>query len=144
MGDNNEKLKEFNRLNRKFEGLYHVVARREGLSDSAFIILYELWDQGDGCLQKDICDAASISKQTIHSAMRKLEQAGCLYMKPGKGRQMRIFLTDEGRKLVEEKILPVSRKEAEAFGELEEEECAEMLRIIEKYLEHLDKKIKEL
>ena len=65
-------------------------------------------------------------------------------MKPGKGRQMQIFLTDEGRKLVEEKILPVSRKEAEAFGELEEEECAEMLRIIEKYLEHLDKKIKEL
>lgn len=144
MGDNNQKLKEFNRLNRRFESLYHVVARKEGLSDSAFIIFYELWDRGDGCLQKDICNAASISKQTIHSAIRKLEQEGYLYLKPGKGREMQIFLTEEGRSLVEEKIVPVARMETAAFEELEEEECARMLETLGKYLEQLWRKLKEL
>ncbi len=144
MGDNNQKLKEFNRINRKFESLYHAAARKQGLSDSAFIILYELWDMGDGCLQRDICDTSSTSKQTIHSATRKLEQEGYVYLKPGRGREMQIFLTEEGRGLVREKIVPVVRMEIEAFGELEEEESAMMLGITEKYLEHLWKKLKEL
>lgn len=144
MEDNSGKLKEFNRLNRGFESLYHGISRKMGLSDSAFIILYNLWDLGEGCLQKDICDAAGISKQTIHSAMRKLEQEGYLYLKPGKGRQMRLFLTEEGRELIRQKIVPVAALEAEAFGALTEEECGQLLRTTAKYLECFKEKVKEL
>ena len=57
-------LKEFNRVYKEMDDLYHEIALKLGLSDSAFIILYALCEQGNGCLQKDICAQAFVSKQT--------------------------------------------------------------------------------
>ncbi len=144
MEDKCQQLKEYNALNREMEGLYHVICRKIGLSDSVFIILYTIWDIGDGCLQRDICNAASISKQTIHSAIKKLEGQDVLHLKPGKGREMQIFLTEKGKDLVKEKIVPVAAMEAEAYEAMTEEECHELLRLSRKYLEHFRKKVKEL
>ena len=61
-------IREFNRLYKELDDLYHNLALRQGLSDSASIILYALYLLGDGCLQRDICDLSYISKQTINSA----------------------------------------------------------------------------
>lgn len=144
MEEHNGKLKEFNGLNREIEGLYHVVCRKVGLSDSAFTVLYNIWDMGEGCLQKDICNAASVSKQTIHSVVKKLEQEEILYLRPGKGREMGIFLTDRGRALVEEKIVPVAAMEEDAFGQLTADEWQQYLKGMRKYLEYFRKKVKEL
>ncbi len=47
-------LKEFNRLYKEFDELYHGIAVRAELSDSAFCILYAVVEMGDGCLQKEI------------------------------------------------------------------------------------------
>lgn len=144
MDEHNEKVKEFNGLNREIEGLYHVVSRKVGLSDGAFTVLYNIWDMGEGCLQKDICSAACVSKQTIHSVVKKLEKEGILYLKPGKGREMRIFLTEGGRALVKEKIAPVAAMEEDAFGQLTEEEWRQHLQGMRKYLEYFRMKVKEL
>ena len=65
-------MKEFNRIFKKCNHIYHDIALKLGLSDSGFDILYTLCDIGDGCLQKDICDATMLSKQTIHSSVQKL------------------------------------------------------------------------
>lgn len=56
--------REYNNLYRLGNELYHNVAVRMGLSDSAFDILYALDGLGDGCLQKDVCTASGLSKQT--------------------------------------------------------------------------------
>ena len=53
-------LKEFNRIYKKTNEIYHDIALRLGLSDSAFDILYSISELGDGCLQKDICNATCI------------------------------------------------------------------------------------
>lgn len=37
---------------------------------------YILCVLGDGCLQRDICNLALTSKQTIHSALKKMEKQG--------------------------------------------------------------------
>ena len=79
-------IREFNRLYKELDDLYHNLALRQGLSDSASIILYALYLLGDGCLQRDICDLSYISKQTINSSIRRLEQDGYLYLQPGRGR----------------------------------------------------------
>ena len=92
-------IREFNRLYKELDDLYHNLALRQGLSDSASIILYALYLLGDGCLQRDICDLSYISKQTINSSIRRLEQDGYLYLQPGRGRDMHICLTPEGRRL---------------------------------------------
>ena len=74
------------KLRKELDDLYHNLALRQGLSDSASIILYALYLLGDGCLQRDICDLSYISKQTINSSIRRLEQDGYLYLQPEIGR----------------------------------------------------------
>ncbi len=83
-------LKEFNRVYKEMDDLYHEIALKLGLSDSAFIILYALCEQGNGCLQKDICAQAFVSKQTINSSIRMPEKKEILFLDPGKGRDMDI------------------------------------------------------
>ncbi len=60
-------LKEFNYLYREMDGIYHQLALRAGLPDSAFYILYCIVEFGDGCLQRDIADHyQSANRPSIH------------------------------------------------------------------------------
>ena len=69
-------IREFNRLYKELDDLYHNLALRQGLSDSASIILYALYLLGDGCLQRDICDLSYISnKSTIDLRAKPLERS---------------------------------------------------------------------
>lgn len=134
----------FNRIFREFDEVYHMVALKYGFSDSAFCIFYSICELGNGCLQKDICDITFISKQTIHSSIRNLEQAGYLRLESGRGRDKHIFLTKAGEALVEEKIFPVLIAENQVFQEMTKEEGNALLQLSEKYLSILRKKLKGL
>lgn len=130
-------LKEFNRIYKKTNEIYHDIALRLGLSDSAFDILYSISELGDGCLQKDICNATCIPKQTIHSSIRQMEKSGYLTLSSGKGRSMHITLTDLGKSLLERTIYPVMQMEGEAFHCMTDEECQQMLALFGKYIQAL-------
>ena len=81
--------------------------------------------------------AAYISKQTINSSIRRLEQDGYLYLQPGRGRDMHICLTPEGRRLVEEKAAPVAAMEERAFSGMPQEDQQALLRLTHAYLARL-------
>ena len=98
---------------------------------------------GDGCLQKDICREAYVSKQTVNSSVRSLERNGFLYLEKS-GRDKHICLTEKGRQFVEQKIRPVVDMENGAFLEIEPEERAEFIRLSQKYVDLFGKKEKEL
>ena len=137
-------LKEFNRIYKKTTEIYHDIALRLGLSDSAFDILYSISELGDGCLQKDICNATCIPKQTIHSSIRQMEKSGYLTLSSGKGRSMHITLTDLGKSLLERTIYPVMQMEGEAFHCMTDEECQQMLALFGKYIQALGDAAKNL
>lgn len=137
-------LKEFNRIYKKTNEIYHDIALRLGLSDSAFDILYSISELGDGCLQKDICNATCIPKQTIHSSIRQMEKSGYLTLSSGKGRSMHIILTDLGKSLLERTIYPVMQMEGEAFHCMTDEECQQMLALFGKYIQALGDAAKNL
>lgn len=132
-------MREFNRIFKECNHIYHDIALKLNLSDSGFDILYAICEFGDGCLQKDICEVTRLSKQTIHSSVRKLEKDGYLTLKPGKGRDMQIYLTPAGNTLVGEKIAPAIHAENQTFDALTEEEQQEFLRLNKKYAENLRK-----
>ncbi len=132
-------MREFNRIFKECNHIYHDIALKLELSDSGFNILYTLCEIGDGCLQKNICEATLLSKQTIHSSVRKLEKDGYLILKPGKGRDMQIFLTAKGSALVKEKIFPAIHAENQTFADMSEEEQKEFLRLNKKYADNLRK-----
>lgn len=137
-------LKEFNRIYKKTNEIYHDIALRLGLSDSAFDILYSISELGDGCLQKDICNATCIPKQTIHASIRQMEKSGYLTLSSGKGRSMHITLTDLGKNLLERTIYPVMQMEGEAFHCMTDEECQQMLALFGKYIQALGDAAKNL
>jgi DNA-binding MarR family transcriptional regulator len=137
-------LKEFNRIYKKTNEIYHDIALRLGLSDSAFDILYSISELGDGCLQKDICNTTCIPKQTIHSSIRQMEKSGYLTLSSGKGRSMHITLTDLGKNLLERTIYPVMQMEGEAFHCMTDEECQQMLALFGKYIQALGDAAKNL
>lgn len=128
-------LKEFNRLYREIEMFYHESARKADMSDSAFIILYTILELGEGCLQKDICEMNSISKQTINSSIQKMVREGIIEIRRENSRDKKIYLTQEGKQYTKEKVLPFAEMENEVFAEMTEEESRELLRLTEKYLE---------
>lgn len=137
----NEKQCEYNCLYKEIDDLYHAVAKEEGLSDSAFIIFYAIYELGDGCLQKEICERAFISKQTVHSSIHNLEKDGYLRLEQGTGRDRRIHLTAKGEELIREKVLPVVCAEDAVFSEMTEKEADELLRLSAKYVSILRQKL---
>ncbi len=137
-------LKEYNRIYKEMNNIYHDIALKLQMSDSTFDILYAVCELGDGCLQRDICSLSCTSKQTINSSIRKLEKNGHINLKPGRGRQMHIFLTDTGKELVKERIFPIIEIENKVFDSMTEEESRELLRLSRKYIELLERNTREL
>ncbi len=137
-------VQKFNRLYKELDDLYHDIALYAGLSDSACSILYAVCTIGDGCLQRDICREVFISKQTINSSVRNLEKNDILYLKKDRGRDRQIFLTEKGRRLVEEKIRPVIELENDSFLGMDPCERAEFIRLSEKYVENFRKRVKTM
>ena len=142
--ERNNLLADFNRLYKEEDELYHKVASKMGVPDSVFSIFYLLNDLGEGCMQKDICYAAFVNKQTVNSSVRKMVADGYIYLKQGRGRDKHIFLTEAGKQFVEKYIVPVVQKENEAFTDLKEEEQKELLRLTNIYIESLRTKLNEL
>ncbi len=130
-------LNEYNQIYTEINDIYHEAARKMHLSDSAFDILYGIYDMGDDCQQRDICKASCMPKQTVHSSISKLEKDGYLTLVSGKGRNKYIRLTDSGKELIEKKLLPLIRIENEAFNCMTAEECAQMLALNKKYAQAL-------
>lgn len=137
-------LREYNRIYKEVNDIYHDVATKFGLSNSAFDILYTICEVGDGCLQRDVCDATFIPKQTVNSSIRKLERAGYVTLSDGKGRSKHIHLTESGHTLLKEKIFPIIKAENEAFTELSQEECTFLLKLQGKYTVALREKFSKL
>ena len=136
-------LAEYTRLHSEMDGLYHTLAVRAGLSDSALDILYALCVLGDGCLQRDVCALSFTSKQTIHSSIRKLEQDGLLRLQPGQRREVHIRLTPQGSRLIQEKVFPILDLERQAMACLSPEERESFLRLTRQYISHFRTLIKQ-
>lgn len=123
----------FNALASEIDGLYHEAASLLGLSDSAMYLLYSLAELGDGIAQRDICLLFGISRQTIHSSVSALARQGLVELHKGSGRERSIFLTEEGRKIVKERILPLIALENAVIADWSAEEWEMLLSLLRKY-----------
>lgn len=139
-----EELRRFNYLTTEIDAAYHEAALKLGLSDSAMLILYTICNHGDQCRLNDIIHLSSISKQTINSALRKLESENIVYLESFSGRQKMVCLTDQGRALVKKTVFRVIEIENEIFGSWSTKERTLYMVLTQKYLSSFREKIKEL
>ena len=90
----NKKARMYAYLSAEITSLYHEAAVKMGISDTVLNILYVLCERDGQCLQSDIFRLTGISRQTINSAIRKLEKDGFAYLKQGEGRNTMVCLTE--------------------------------------------------
>lgn len=138
----NSQMRRFDLLLSEIDAAYHDAALKLGMSDSAMLILYTIcWCDGE-CLLSDITSGAS--KQTINSALRKLEADNVVYLKTFEGRKKKVCLTEKGRQLVKDTVLRVIKIENEIFGLWSDEEKDIYIELTQRYLTTFKEKIKEL
>lgn len=131
--------REYDKINQLFKSynhLYHKLAVLYDLSDSAFDILYALQWFKDPCTPTDITDFCCSSKQTIHSALKKLEADGCIRIEssPQNKKNRIVILTEKGKDLAQRTVQQVIDAELNAFASLSEEERRALIAIQTKQL----------
>lgn len=136
-----EEVKRFNYLISEIDALYHEASVGFGFSDSAMQILYTLCVCGDRCPLSDVTKLSGVSKQTINSSIRVLEKKEILYLEFQNGKNKLVCLTDKGKDMVNEKVLPLVSIENQIFDEWNEEESEEFFRLLQKYQNDLKRKL---
>lgn len=137
-------LKRINHLTAEIDAAYHEAAWKIGLSDSAMQVLYTICDYGEECPLNDIIRLSGRRKQTVNSALRKLEAAGILYLKAFQGRKKMVCLTDRGSALVQSTVFRVIAIENEIFDSWPPAQRALYVELMEKYLSSFKEKIQAL
>ncbi|MCD8023876.1 MAG: MarR family transcriptional regulator [Lachnospiraceae bacterium] len=138
-------ITEYNQISRECDRIYHSAALRLGISDCAFWIFYVLSDVDRLYTQSEICDSSFMSRQTVNSALKKLEKDGYLTLcrsqeKAGKT----IRLTEKGTDFVDRYIRPILKAEENACGMFTEEEKEWFLKTYRLLTERLNQEISQV
>ncbi len=140
-----EEMRHLNCLIGETESVYHEVAVKLGVSDSTMQILYTICMTGkEYCQLSEIARLTGSSRQTIHSSVRKLEQEGVVYLKAKNGRDKFVYLTEYGKKIVEKTAMRVIEMENNIFAAWTAQDRQEYLRLTQKYLVDLKKRVAKL
>lgn len=138
MGAERKHLSEYNGLYKENDELYRNAARKVGLSDCAFWILYFLREHGAELTQRDICSAIYVPKQTVNSSLKKLEEEGMIELTEGADRRCKLVrMTQNGAKLAGETVDRVLAAELRAWGKMTAEEQENFLKLFRMYTDLL-------
>lgn len=138
-----ELLAAFNRLYHEMDDLYHAYARRSGVSDTVFWLLYALCESGETPTQRELCAAWHYAPQTLNSALKSMERSGLLRLLPVPGSQKnkRIVLTQEGEALKRRVAGPLIEAEVRAGERLSPDEGHALIALTARYVELLRREI---
>lgn len=138
-------LKRFNYLSAEIGAAYHEMSFLLGLSDSAMQILYTICDCGkDGaCPLQVICRQTGLAKQTVNSALRKLEKENVLYLERSGAKQKTVCLTENGKILAKNTAMRMIKAENAIWESWQAQEAETYLALTEKFLRAFQKKTNE-
>lgn len=139
-----QKWRRFNYITNEINALFHEAALKMKMSDSEMLILYTICNEGNGCLLSEVYKTSGISKQTINSAVRKLEKEEIVYLKNVDGRSKKIFLTEKGQREMQGKVLRIIELENTIFGSWTEEEQELYVELTQRFESSFREKLKKL
>ena len=132
-------LKRLNHLQCEMSVVYHEMSHLCGLSDSTMQILYTICNfDEESCLLQDICRLTGLPKQTINSALRKLENEDIIFLETANAKNKRVFLTQKGKQLSSETA------ENRILADWGSETSEQYLALNERYLKCLQKELQRM
>lgn len=139
MNDDREYLSKLNNIFKANDKIYRNAAGNLGLPDCTFWILYTLRDEGNITTQSEICSAIYLPKQTVNSAMKKLENDGYIQLLNTTDRRSKqVSLTPKGLALAEATVDKVITRETKALSGMTPDEKETFLRLFRKYTDLLN------
>ena len=122
---------------------YELYARKNGLTAKELFVLDIIWFSPDGCLQSEICERLSATKQTVSAIIKKFWKLGYLSLTESKTdrRNKIIHFTDEGTAYTKKIVLPAVHAEIDAMAEfdLQGEDAAELVRLTALFSDYMKK-----
>lgn len=128
-------LKRYNQICKEMDIVYHTYAKKCGLSDMAYWILYSIAESDEYFTQRDFCNEWFFLPQTVNSALKDLEKRDIIFLDAVAGNKKNKLIkpTENGKKFIENYILPIIKTECESFETLSKQECELMLSVTQKY-----------
>ena len=77
----------------------------------------------------------------MNTAIHKLVKEDILYLEDGEGKNKKVFLTDKGKTIVDQKIRPLLDAENAVFSSWSIQDQRELIRLTEKYLVDMGDKV---
>ena len=139
-----EKIHRLNYLCTELNAVYHQAALKLDMPDSVMCVLYAIHDNGENCLLSVVYKQSGVSKQTVNSAIRKLEKDGIVYLEPYKGKLKMIRLTDKGKKYVSDTIDRICQAEISALEMWSTNEIDMYIFLMEKYISTFNEQVEKL
>lgn len=136
--------KEFSLLSSEIDSLYHEAAFKLGVADSVMWILYAILQQGGSCSLRDIVLLSGISKQTINSAVRKMETDNLLYLENIDSRRKNVCLTDKGRALADKSSRIIMDMENDIFNSWPKDDAELFIKFTKQFFDDLKTRVRRL
>ncbi len=142
--NSSKEMKRYNHLHGEIEAVYHDSSLKFGISDSVSKILYAICSVGDSFLLNDICRDTGLSKQTVNSALRKLERDGIVYLEAVDGKSKKVCLTEKGKLFADNTAFCLIEIENAIFESWSDSDVQKYLELTERFLLSLKEKVSQL
>lgn len=133
-----QKIKELN-------SLYHIAARKSGISDSEISIWSVLLNAEEEFSQQDLCDLLYLPKQTVNSLISNFIKKGYVNLEHVTGSRNRkmIRLTEEGYLYGKSRVMWIFEAEQNAMEEASLQEMQVCISMLERYILYLKSEFTE-
>ncbi|MBQ7660692.1 MAG: winged helix-turn-helix transcriptional regulator [Clostridia bacterium] len=121
---------ELDALSRKCAGIC-------GLSETGYAVLCNLFEYGEGRTQTDVYKSDILNKQTVNSGVKQLIAEGVLRAEVC-GRQKKLFLTEKGKDLMKNRILPLVQMDNDAFCAMDLAERQKFILTLRTYKQNFE------
>lgn len=125
---------------------YELYARKYNLTAKELFVLDIVWFAQDGCLQSEICERLSATKQTVSAIIRKFWKLGYISLTESETdrRNKVVRFTDAGVEYTKQIIPPAANAEIDAMAEMNGKDIEELVRITTIFSEHMKNKFSEI
>ncbi len=125
---------------------YELYARKFGLTAKELFVLDIIWFAPEGCLQSEISERLSATKQTVSAIIKKFWKLGYLTMTESETdrRNKIVRFTEEGREYAGKIIPPAASAEIDAMAELDGKDIAELVRLTTLFSEQMRTKFQAI
>lgn len=125
------------------DDIYNTFAEASGLNQTEFMAVYCIANGVD--TQATICKKIFMPKQTVHSAVLKLQKQGIVEKSSADNnlKSKKLSLTEYGKEFAADKVLKIDAIDDEVWELFSEKESEVLLTLTEKYNELFKSKVYE-